>query len=329
LTVPPRLVRLALLPVSVAVVVAVGLTLVLLLVAGLLTVPFGRRGRLLRIAAFGLVYCGMEVAVLGRGLVRSGASNDRLLEWALGVVLGGARRTLGFAVEVEGPGVPEALEGEEPVLVLARHGGPGDSFSLVYLLEAIYGRRVRIVAKDILQLDPAIDLLLNRRGGCFVRPSSRRSTNADRLAACTEELGDGDALLLFPEGENWTPRRRDRALRRLRQRRRHGAARAGELMDNVLPPRPSGVAACLRARPRIKVVIAAHCGLDRIVSVRQLWRAIPFQTAMTVRFWPAQAPPATQDEDAVAAWLTSEWAIVDQWIDSRREKSLQATADTP
>lgn len=200
------------------------------------------------------------------------------------------------------------------MLVLARHGGPGDSFSLVYLIEALYGRRIRIVAKDILQLDPAIDLLLNRRGCCFVGPSSGQGPgNSERLAHCTMGLGHDEALLLFPEGENWTPRRRSRAIRRLRERRRHRAARAAEGMPNVLPPRPSGVNACLGARPGLAVVVAAHSGLDRIVSARQLWDALPFTTPMTVRFWAAN-PPAFESEEAVAEWLTSEWAEVDRWI---------------
>lgn len=318
--VPSRSARIALLPVAVLVIAVIGVLLLALLAAGALVSPFGSGRRLCRIAAFGLAYCAMEFAVLARGLGRRGRTDDRLLVWALNIVLAAARRTLGFTVEIEGRGVP-ALEGDDPVLVLARHGGPGDSFSLVYLLEAVYGRRVRIVAKDLLQLDPAIDLLLNRRGSCFVESPSRGAGNAERLAACTSQLGERDALLLFPEGENWTPRRRSRAIERLRARRRHRAATAAELMDNVLPPRPSGVAACLRAGPGINVVVAAHTGLDRIVSAAQLWRAIPFREPMTVRFWPARPHPGPgAGEEAVAEWLTGEWAIVDQWIDSRRER---------
>jgi 1-acyl-sn-glycerol-3-phosphate acyltransferase len=57
-----------------------------------------------------------------------------------------------------------ALSEEGPVLVLARHGGPGDSFALVHLLLTRYHRSVRIVLKDILQLDPLIDVRLNRLG---------------------------------------------------------------------------------------------------------------------------------------------------------------------
>lgn len=326
MTVPSRPVRLAMLPLAAAVMIAVAAVLVLVLVAGLITAPFDPRRRLIRIATFGLVYLAMEFVVLAWGFAAwvrhsreaSGwdAANDRILMWALGAVLGAARRCLGFRVEME-PEPRESFPEDAPVLVLARHGGPGDSFSLAYLIEAVYGRRVRIVAKDILQMDPAIDLFLNRRGCCFVgRSSGRGRGNGERLADCTAALGPDDALLLFPEGENWTPRRRSRAIRRLHDRRRHRAALAAERMRNVLPPRPSGVARCLAARPGLPVVVAAHSGLDRIVSARQLWHAIPFATPMTVRFWRVN-PPGVYSEDSVAEWLTSEWAGVDRWIATR------------
>jgi len=316
----------ALLPLEVALILVLATLLLILLALGLLAAPFDRRMRLPRLAAFGLSYCAMEFAVLARGLGRPGRGDGRLVVWALGMVLAAARRTLGFTVRVEAD-AEQVLDGNDPVLVLARHGGPGDSFSLVYLLEALYGRKVRIVAKDILQLDPAIDTLLNSRGCCFVEPSSRVGGNTDRLAACASALGEREALLLFPECENWTPRRRARAIRRLRARRRHRAADAALLMENVLPPRPTGVAACVKGRPGIRIVISAHIGLDRIVTARQLWDAIPFRTPMTVRFWPAQPPPGPDaSEDDIARWLTGEWAIVDEWIDSRRDAADQAAA---
>lgn len=335
MTVPSRPVRVALLPVILAGIAVVGSVLLIVLFAGLIAYPFGSRRRALRIAWFGLVYCGMEVVVLTRGAGiwlrhrRSTpeweAANDRLLDWALATVLACARVRLGFTVVVEGDGSAAALDGEAPVLVLARHGGPGDSFSLVYLLEAVFGRRTRLVAKDILQLDPAIDLLLNRRGSCFVGPPGAGSRNPGRLAACTAGLQAGDALLLFPEGENWTPRRRSRAIRRLRERRRQRSARAAELMDHVLPPRPSGVAACLGARADLRVVVAAHTGLDQIVSVAGLWRALPFRTPMTVRLWPVETPAGEITTDRVTEWLTAEWSMVDQWIDKQREVAQVAS----
>jgi 1-acyl-sn-glycerol-3-phosphate acyltransferase len=136
----------------------------------------------------------------------------------------------------------------------------------------------------------------------------------ERLAAMARRLGPGQVLLLFPEGANWTPHRRQRAINRLRRDRKAAAARAATLMTNVLPPRPGGVLACLDSRPDVSVVVVAHAGLDRIVSARQVWDQLPITTPMMVRAWPtAEVPPG---EEARLAWLTLEWAVVDEWVDA-------------
>jgi 1-acyl-sn-glycerol-3-phosphate acyltransferase len=178
---------------------------------------------------------------------------------------------------------------------------------LVHLLLTRYHRGVRIVLKDILQLDPLIDLLLNRLGCCFLpSPSGGGGDLTERLAHMTRGLGPDEALLLFPEGANWTPDRRQRAIRRLRRESKFDAARAATLMTNVLPPRPGGVFACIDARPGLDVVVVAHAGLDKVVRARQAWDQLPLTTPMKVR--------ANQDDRL--AWLTLEWAVVDQWVDA-------------
>ena len=93
-------------------------------------------------------------------------------------------------------------------------------------------------------------------------------------------------------------------------------------MTKVLPPRFGGVLACLKARPDLEVVVVAHAGLDRITSGRQAFDALPFCAPMTVRMWPAAKAPDT-DEDR-KAWLTAEWAVVDEWIDRHHAHPLGA-----
>ena len=309
--------------------------LILAVVLGLVAAPLDRRRRLLRMAAFGLAYCAMEVTVVARcggTWVRSAGHrlagrpdpdwwtrvHEQLLARALGGVLGAAQRWLGFRVVVDGASVPGPLLDDGPVLALARHGGPGDSFALVHLLLTRYRRSVRIVLKDLLQFDPAVDLLLNRLTCCFLPAVAGRGEEAlaDRLREMARVLGPDEVLLLFPEGGNWTPTRRRRAIRHLRGVHKESAARAAELMTNVLPPRPAGVLACLAAAPDVEVVLMAHTGLDRIVRIGQAWKMVPLTTPMTVRILAAAPPPGSTDERL--AWLTTEWAVVDEWIDRQR-----------
>jgi 1-acyl-sn-glycerol-3-phosphate acyltransferase len=318
--------------VDAAVLIVLAMAFAVIAIVGVLVAPVTTRRRVPRLAAFAVTYCLVELAAMPAvGLLwlrrwlpgRLGFKSEKdwidahetLLAWALGRVLGAGRRFLGFHIVVADSSDTTALSGTDPVLVLARHGGPGDSFALVHLLLTRYHRGVRIVLKDVLQLDPLIDLLLNRLGCCFLpSPSGDEGDVTGRLAELTRKLGAGDALLLFPEGANWTPNRRLRAIRRLRREKKSEAARTANLMVNVLPPRPSGVFACLDARPDLSVVVVAHAGLDRVVRVRQAWELLPLTRPMKVRAWPTAAMPQARDDRL--AWLTLEWAVVDQWVDA-------------
>jgi 1-acyl-sn-glycerol-3-phosphate acyltransferase len=328
----PRPIRRLLLPVDAVVLLVLATVFAVTTVIAAVLVPVSRRRRVLRMAAFALNYCVVELVVMcAAGVLwlryaapaRRGAAklrawvnaNQRLLAWALGRVLGAARRFVGFEVVVVETSDASGLAKVDPVLVLARHGGPGDSFALVHLLLTRYNRSVRIVLKDILQLDPALDLLLNRLNCCFLpTPSGDGRDMTARLAQMASDMGPGDALLLFPEGANWTPDRRQRAIHHLRRHRKTQAARAATLMTNVLPPRPDGIFTCLDAKPELGVVVVAHAGLDRMVRPRQVWDQLPLTTPMTVRAWPTADVP--KDREDRLAWLTLEWAVVDEWVDA-------------
>jgi 1-acyl-sn-glycerol-3-phosphate acyltransferase len=301
---------------------------------GLLLAPFSSRRRPLRIAAFGLTYFLTEIGALvalaalwlrrphiGPWHVGSDerwrSSHQALLAWTLGRVLAAARVCAGFRLVVNQDKEAASLFDEQPILALARHGGPGDSFALVHLLLTQYRRGVRIVLKEILQLDPVLDLLLNRLGSYFL-PSRHGAGEdlAERLGEIAGDLRRREVLLIFPEGANWTPARRHRSITHLR---RHGdaeLARAAVLMTNVLPPRMGGVLACLESRPDLPVVVLAHTGLDRLTRARQIWEQLPFAAPMSVRSWSTAPPPV--GEDPRRQWLLTEWAVVDEWIEMSR-----------
>lgn len=334
--------RRILMPVWAAIELAVLALLLPVAAAGLLSGLVDRRVRLLRVAVMGMAYIVLELSTLAvllgvwamrpvRGREWWDRANVSVVAWALGHVLGAARRTVGFRITLQEPppgsASLELLGGSHPVLVLARHGGIGDSFSLAWLLAARYQRRPRIVVKNLLLWEPMIDVALTRMKACFLPPAARRGEALEgRVGALGASLVTGEALLLFPEGGNWTPRRRLRAIARLRASGKPAAVRAASLMSHVLPPRAGGVLACLDACPDLPVVVVAHTGLDRITTAGELWRALPFDTAMSVRWW--LASPAPSGEEERLAWLTAEWAVVDEWIDGQREGGSAPVAET-
>jgi hypothetical protein len=159
--------------------------------------------------------------------------------------------------------------------------------------------------------------MLNRLSGYFLPSRSGAGDDvADQLADLAASLGPHDALLIFPEGGNWTPRRQRRAVRHLWRIGRRRAARQAQRMPRVLPPRPVGTLACLAARPDAHVVVVAHAGLDRLVNPGQVWRAIPVDDRpMRVTWWCVTPPDvrAVEPDDA-EVWLERQWRRVDDWV---------------
>jgi 1-acyl-sn-glycerol-3-phosphate acyltransferase len=296
-----------------------------------LAAPLTRRRRLLRLALFGALYLVIDVGlVIGctvlwlrhpmaerRDGTRWSRSHQKLLNRALSVLVGAARPLLGFTVQVQEPPGPEFIAGS-PLLVLARHGGPGDSFALVHLLMSRYQRRPAIVLREELRWDPGLDVVLSRLPCCFIRQGDG-ARMASRLTELARGLDSDDAILLFPEGGNWTPVRHRRAVLRLIRAGRRQAAADAESNPNVLPPRPSGVLACLAGRPDLGVAIVAHTGLEDLVSPATVWRALPVaDRPMTIRWWYEPAGTIPDADEDKREWLRLHWAIVDSWIDARK-----------
>ena len=241
-----------------------------------------------------------------------------LTGWFLTFFFWQARWTLRLRIDLVGTDPDTALPGR-PELVLCRHGGPGDSFILIHALVNWFDREPRIVLKDSLQWDPAIDVLLNRLPNRFIAPRGERGHSVtEQIGHLATGLDENDAFVIFPEGGNFTPRRRVRAIERLRDRGLHRMARRAEAMRHVLAPQPGGVIAALDAAPDAGVIFVAHTGLDRMLTVADVWRELPMDKRIVMRFWsvpPEQVPLGHQER---IDWLFDWWARIDQWVDTHR-----------
>jgi 1-acyl-sn-glycerol-3-phosphate acyltransferase len=332
---PPRRVRRIAGPLLLgALVAAIVLLPVLALLAVVVSVWLPGRWRALRLLAFALVYLALEVAALAAAAVLwvlSGfgrrldtrafqAAHYTVLRLVLDALMRVAQRLFALRLVTDGEswsplddGVPGSTNA---MVVLSRHAGPGDSFLLVHtLMNRDHLRRPRIVLKDLLQLDPLIDIHLNRLPNHFVSAGPGAGDRSEAaIAELARGLGEEDALLIFPEGANFTPQRRTRAIQRLRDRGLRSAVRRAEAMRRVLPPRPGGVAAALTAAPRADVVFVAHTGLEHLSTVRDLWRGLPMDKTLHLRWWFVPAAEVPKEESQLTDWLYRWWETIDAWI---------------
>ena len=275
-----------------------------------------------------------------------------VMTWFLDLVYRAARRACALEVTVTGPdtgdqpitagkadttgqpGVtsrPDATgPGDRPLIVLSRHAGPGDSLLLIHHLLSVCERRPRVVMKATLQLDPSVDILANRLPNAFLRraakaPAMARATasrqHVEQIRRLAAGMGGRSALVIFPEGGNWTPLRWRRGIDRLRRGGRPDLAERAAAMPNLLPPHGSGALAAITACPAADVIFVGHTGLDRLVSVRDVWQSLHADMRVSARWWrvPAASVPRQANRDAQVSWLYDWWERIDAWITAENQ----------
>jgi 1-acyl-sn-glycerol-3-phosphate acyltransferase len=309
-----------------------------LLAAGLLVRALTGRRRPLIVARLVVAYNVLELGVLigcgalwlatGCGLlIRSQWSqllHWRLVRWFFSGLAGAGRAALEIDILPEpSPEADRALESDRPLIILSRHAGPGDTIFIADLLLSRFGRRPSVVFKDSLAIDPCVDLLGHRLPQAMLDTADREEAET-LIEQITAELGPRGALLLFPEGGNFTPERRRSAIRSLWRKDRHDAARRAERMPHLLPPQPSGVQAALRGNRDADVIVAAHTGLGLAAYPRQLWRDMPIGETLYTHMWLVPRSEVPDDPDEQIIWLNDWWGRIEEWVDahpSQRERA--------
>lgn len=189
----------------------------------------------------------------------------RLVARMLGFLFWNAHWVLRLDIDVRVPA--DFHDDDSPRVIASRHAGPGDSFILIHAVLNWFDRAPRIVMKDTLQWDPAVDVVLNRLPNRFIAPPpfSGMALPSDhrlqeRIRDLASDMGPRDALVIFPEGGNFTERRRTRAIERLRAAGLNAAADRAARLQNVMAPRPGGFFAAMDAAPDADVFFVATPG---------------------------------------------------------------------
>jgi 1-acyl-sn-glycerol-3-phosphate acyltransferase len=287
----------------------------LLTVAGLVGLAT-RSSRPVRTVALAMAYAAIELRTLV-GLLCGERDCDRLMRDFVGMAYAAVRRILGVEVVLDPSSVtPNEIPCHAPLIVLSRHCGPGDTVLVAWLLTVEYRLQVRIVLKAILRCEPVLDFAEQLGCLCFLARGGRARHQIYDLAA---SLAGGQAMLLFPEGANFTWPRWRTAIAELRSTGQIRAASRALRQSHTLPPHTGGATAALIGAPSANVLVLTHNGFCPDGRARPWWQ-LPIDRQLLVR---TVLVPAAQlpQPDRISPWLERTWTQVDAWVAGHTDQS--------
>ena len=206
-----------------------------------------------------------------------------------------------------------------PLVVIGRHAGFLNFHLFSHLVFEDFHRNPRMVSNLAMLADPGHSVLLRQQSMFYVRRgrTGRSRTGRSRTLRALAKLGAGmkttDAVVIFPEGANFTAKRRARAIRRLEERQRHDEASRARARRHTLGPHLAGVAALITAIPTCDVVFVAQVGLEALTEwAAPLTYEPPDPHTVALHWWsvPAEQIPAA----GLDFWLQDWWDRIDTWV---------------
>ena len=241
-------------------------------------------------------------------------TNYHLLSWWLRTMSREIQAALGLRFDI-----PRNPPIDGPIIVFSRHAGPGDSVFIASVLLHDFDRFPRVVGKKELEFSPFFDVMGHRLPMRFIRPHPKtREVALDAVRDAASNLADRDAFVLFPEGGNFTPKRRERVIASFERKGLADDAAYARRLANVLPPHPAGPIAALDESPDADVVFVAHTGTEDLISPSVIWRGLPFGRRVVANYWHVDRSQVPVGDDERVAWLNDQWLAIDDWIGTHR-----------
>jgi 1-acyl-sn-glycerol-3-phosphate acyltransferase len=180
------------------------------------------------------------------------------------------------------------------------------------------------VLKAVLRYEPVLDIAGRRNCLCFLDRGERARRQIHDAAA---SLRGGQALLLFPEGANFTWPRWHAAIAELRKTGRLRAAGNALRRGYTLPPRAGGAIAAVSGAPSANVLVLTHNGFCPDGRARPWWQ-LPIHRQLLVH---TTLVPAAQlpEPDELSPWLERTWTNVDAWVASHTDDEIADRATLP
>jgi hypothetical protein len=236
--------------------------------------------------------------------------NRRLQYWWGRNLFWSAVRIFGVDVRIDGL---ELLEDPKPTLVLCRHASTLDTMLPIAVVREM--KYYRYVIKAELLADPAMDFVAQRFPNCFVH---RGSGDPEQEAANVVELGknleETGAVVVYPEGTRFTPKKRARLLEKFsNEGDPENLLPIVKRLQRTLPPLRQGARRLVETMTENDVLFIAHRGVDQAGAMSDLVKGRLTGVTFEATMWRVPAEEVPRDEDAVRDFLVDNWERVDAW----------------
>jgi 1-acyl-sn-glycerol-3-phosphate acyltransferase len=210
------------------------------------------------------------------------------------------------------------LAAPAPAVIMMRHASIIDNTLGDALITHTHGIGLRFVIKRELQAVPTIDIGGRWCPTVFVRRASGDAAGESAaLRSLLDGIGDGESVLIYPEGTRATAKKIVRAKEIIAERQPEISPLA-ERLQNLLPPRLGGPMELLdEAAGRYDIVFCAHVGFDGFQHIRHIWAGGLVGRTISVRFWRAPANEIPADPQERIRWLYGRWQELDDWVGSK------------
>ncbi|HYH96875.1 lysophospholipid acyltransferase family protein [Hyalangium sp.] len=213
------------------------------------------------------------------------------------------------------------IEGQEcvqrtPFLLFVRHSSTADTLVAAVAVANPFKILLKYVLKRELLWDPCLDVVGRRLPNVFVdRSGERGKAEVDAVASLADGLGERQAVLIYPEGTRFSPKKLEASVARLTQEGRTELARIAQGYQHVLPPRLGGPLKLLEHAPGLDVVLLEQTGFEGAVSLAHFWRGAFIGRTIELRLRRVAAGDIPHEQRDL--WLFEQWRETDRWITER------------
>jgi 1-acyl-sn-glycerol-3-phosphate acyltransferase len=200
------------------------------------------------------------------------------------------------------------------VLLLMRHASVADTILAACYLSKPHSLRLRYVLKRELLWDPCLDVVGHRVPNHFVdRGSDEPQREQEAVAQLAAGVGAGEGVLIYPEGTRYSAARRARIIESARTSGNTELETRASQLVGVLPPRPGGTLALLKAMPQAQVMVGNHRGLEVAKSFTDLVNGALIGADVVAEFRCVDRPAAGSGDAQCRDWLDRLWINVDRF----------------